>query len=46
MTWLGLHEIISSNKGQKGCISEVVNMLKAGKMLKIKFTANVLFPFL
>lgn len=46
MTWLELYEIIYSNKGQKGCISEVVNTLKSGNMLKIEFTTNVLFPFL
>lgn len=46
MTWVELHEIISSNKGQKGCISEVVNELKAGSMLKMEFTTSILFLFL
>lgn len=46
MTWVELHEIISSNKGQKGCVSEVVNELKAVSMLKIKFTTNIPFLFL
>lgn len=42
VTRVELHELISPNKGQKGCLTEVAHMLKAGSMLKIEFTKHPL----